>query len=168
MRIWLKSDKLNDFGLTPDDVGSALQAQNIQVASGELGGLPAVKGQRLNATIVGPQRLQTVEQFQRILLKVTTNGSQVLLRDVAQVGLGGENYSVSTKYNGQPAAGLAIKLAPGANALDTAKAVQETIGQLKPFFPAGLEAVYPFDTTPFVRISIEEVVKTLFEAIVLV
>jgi multidrug efflux pump len=168
MRIWLDPARLNDFGLTPDDVGSALQAQNIQVASGELGGLPAVKGQRLNATIVGPQRLQTVEQFQRILLKVTTNGSQVLLRDVAQVGLGGENYSVSTKYNGQPAAGLAIKLAPGANALDTAKAVQETIGQLKPFFPAGLEAVYPFDTTPFVRISIEEVVKTLFEAIVLV
>jgi hydrophobe/amphiphile efflux-1 (HAE1) family protein len=168
MRIWLDPTRLNDFGLTADDVGSALQAQNIQVASGELGGLPAVPGQRLNATIVGPQRLQTVEQFQRILLKVNTNGSQVLLRDVAQVGLGGETYSVSTKYNGQPAAGLAIKLAPGSNALDTANAVQETIGQLKPFFPPGLETVYPFDTTPFVRISIQEVVKTLFEAIVLV
>jgi hydrophobe/amphiphile efflux-1 (HAE1) family protein len=168
MRIWLKSDKLNDFGLTPDDVSAALQAQNVQVASGELGGLPAVKGQRLNATIIGPQRLQTPDQFRRVLLKVNTNGSQVLLGDVARVDLGGETYSISTKYNGHPAAGLAIKLAPGANALDTAKAVQATLTQLKPFFPPGLEVVYPFDTTPFVRISIEEVVKTLFEAIVLV
>ena len=168
MRIWLDPAKLNNFGLTPDDVSNALVAQNVQIASGELGGLPAVKGQRLNATIIGPQRLQSVEQFQRILLKVNTNGSQVLLRDVAQIGLGGENYSVNTKYNGQPAAGLAIKLAPGSNALDTAKAVNETINTLKPFFPPGLEAVLPFDTTPFVRISIEEVIKTLFEAIVLV
>ena len=168
MRIWLDPAKLNNFGLTPDDVSNALVAQNVQIASGELGGLPAVKGQRLNATIIGPQRLQSVEQFQRILLKVNTNGSQVLLRDVAQIGLGGENYSVNSKYNGQPAAGLAIKLAPGSNALDTAKAVNETIDTLKPFFPPGLEAVLPFDTTPFVRISIEEVIKTLFEAIVLV
>ena len=168
MRIWLDPAKLNNFGLTPDDVSNALVAQNVQIASGELGGLPAVKGQRLNATIIGPQRLQSVEQFQRILLKVNTNGSQVLLRDVARIDLGGENYSVNTKYNGQPAAGLAIKLAPGSNALDTAKAVNETINTLKPFFPPGLEAVLPFDTTPFVRISIEEVIKTLFEAIVLV
>ena len=168
MRIWLDPAKLNNFGLTPDDVSNALVAQNVQIASGELGGLPAVKGQRLNATIIGPQRLQSVEQFQRILLKVNTNGSQVLLRDVAQIGLGGENYSVNTKYNGQPAAGLAIKLAPGSNALDTAKAVNETINTLKPFFPPGLEAELPYDTTPFVRISIEEVIKTLFEAIVLV
>jgi multidrug efflux pump len=168
MRIWLDPAKLNNYSLTPDDVGAALQAQNVQIASGEIGGLPAVEGQRLNATIIGPQRLQTVEQFERILLKVNTNGSQVLLRDVARVGLGGENYSVTTKYNGQPAAGIAIKLAPGSNALDTARAVNETIDKLKPFFPPGLEAVLPFDTTPFVRISIEEVVKTLFEAIVLV
>ncbi|HWM66412.1 MAG TPA: efflux RND transporter permease subunit [Steroidobacteraceae bacterium] len=168
MRIWLDPAKLNNFGLTADDVGAALQAQNIQIASGEIGGLPAVKGQRLNATIIGPQRLQNVDQFKRILLKVNTNGSQVLLRDVARLELGGESYSVNTKYNGQPAAGLAVKLAPGANALDTAKAVNETIDTLKPFFPPGLQAVLPFDTTPFVRISIEEVVKTLFEAIVLV
>ena len=168
MRIWLDPAKLNNYSLTPDDVGAALQAQNVQVASGEIGGLPAVEGQRLNATIIGPQRLQTVEQFERILLKVNTNGSQVLLRDVARIGLGAETYSVTTKYNGQPAAGIAIKLAPGSNALDTARAVNETIDKLKPFFPPGLEAVLPFDTTPFVRISIEEVVKTLFEAIVLV
>src|ERR1700761_8335777 len=168
MRIWTDPGKLTNYGLTPDDVSAALTAQNVQVASGEIGGLPAVQGQRLNATIIGPQRLQNVEQFKRILLKVNTNGSQVLLRDVASVELGPETYSVNTKYNGQPAAGLAVKLAPGANALDTAKAVQATVDQLRPFFPPGLDAVYPYDTTPFVKISIEEVVKTLFEAIVLV
>jgi hydrophobe/amphiphile efflux-1 (HAE1) family protein len=168
MRIWLDPAKLNNFGLNADDVNSALQAQNVQIASGEIGGLPAVPGQRLNATIIGPQRLQTVEQFRRILLKVNTNGSQVLLGDVARVALGGESYATTAMYNGHPASGIAVKLAPGANALDTAKAVKQTVEQLKPFFPAGLEAVYPFDTTPFVKISIEEVVKTLFEAIVLV
>jgi hydrophobe/amphiphile efflux-1 (HAE1) family protein len=168
MRIWLDPAKLTNYGLTPDDITAALQAQNVQVASGEIGGLPAVQGQRLNATIIGPQRLQNADQFRRILLKVNTNGSQVLLGDVAKIELGGENYSVNTKYNGRPAAGLAVKLAPGANALDTAKAVNETVDTLKPFFPPGLQAVLPFDTTPFVRISIQEVVKTLFEAIVLV
>lgn len=168
MRIWLDPAKLTNYGLTPDDITAALQAQNVQVASGEIGGLPAVQGQRLNATIIGPQRLQNADQFRRILLKVNTNGSQVLLGDVAKIEFGGENYSVNTKYNGRPAAGLAVKLAPGANALDTAKAVNETVDTLKPFFPPGLQAVLPFDTTPFVRISIQEVVKTLFEAIVLV
>jgi hydrophobe/amphiphile efflux-1 (HAE1) family protein len=168
MRIWLDPAKLNNFGLTPDDVGAALQAQNVQVAAGEIGGLPSVPGQRLNATIIGPQWLQKPEQFGRILLRVNTNGSRVLLSDVARIELGAENYSVSTKFNGQPASGLAIKLAPGANALDTQKAINATLEQLAPFFPPGLKAVYPFDTTPFVRISIEEVLKTLFEAIVLV
>jgi hydrophobe/amphiphile efflux-1 (HAE1) family protein len=168
MRIWLDPAKLNNFGLTPDDVAAALQAQNVQVAAGEIGGLPSVKGQRLNATIIGPQWLQKPEQFGSILLRVNTNGSRVLLRDVGRVELGAENYSVSTKYNGLPASGLAIKLAPGANALDTQKAINATLEQLEPFFPPGLKAVYPYDTTPFVRISIEEVLKTLFEAIVLV
>ena len=168
MRIWLDPAKLNNFGLTPDDVSAALQAQNVQVAAGEIGGLPSAKGQRLNATIIGPQWLQKPEQFGRILLRVNTNGSRVLLSDVARVELGAENYSVSTKYNGLPASGLAIKLAPGANALDTQKAINATLERLAPFFPPGLKAVYPFDTTPFVRISIEEVLKTLFEAIVLV
>src|SRR5215469_2153068 len=168
MRIWLDPSKLNNYGLTSDEVAAALQAQNVQVASGELGGLPSVQGQRLNATIIGPQWLQTPDQFRRILLRVNTNGSRVLLGDVARVELGAENYSVSTKYNGLPASGLAIKLAPGANALDTRRAINETLDQLTPFFPNGLKYVYPFDTTPFVRISIEEVIKTLFEAIVLV
>jgi hydrophobe/amphiphile efflux-1 (HAE1) family protein len=168
MRIWLDPAKLNNFGLNTDDVASALQAQNIQVAAGEIGGLPSSKGQRLNATIIGPQWLQKPEQFGRILLRVNTNGSRVLLSDVARIELGAESYSVSTKYNGLPAAGLAIKLSPGANALDTQKAIGATLEELAPFFPPGLKAVYPFDTTPFVRISIEEVLKTLFEAIVLV
>jgi multidrug efflux pump len=168
MRIWMDPVKLNNFALTPGDVSRALLAQNVQVASGELGGLPSGKGQRLNATIIGPRRLTTVAEFERILLKVEPSGAQVRLRDVARVGLGGESYSVSSKYNGHPAAGLAVKLAPGANALDTAKAVRETIDGLKSLFPAGLEAVYPYDTTPFVKVSIEEVLKTLFEAVVLV
>jgi multidrug efflux pump len=168
MRIWLDPHKLNDFALTPGDVSKALMAQNVQVASGELGGLPSVGGQRLNATIIGPQRLKSAEEFERILLKVQPSGAQVLLRDVARVSLGGENYALSSKYNGKPASGLAVKLAPGSNALDTAAAIRTTIKQLTPQFPQGLEAVYPYDTTPFVRVSIEEVVKTLFEAIVLV
>src|ERR1700727_2795525 len=168
MRIWLDPAKLNNYGLTPTDVNSALQVQNLQVPSGELGGLPSVKGQRLHATIIGPERLTSAEAFGRVLLKVNTDGSQVRLRDVARIGLGAESYSIYTEYNGKPAAGLAVKLAPGANALDTAKAVRATMDKLAPFFPHGLTLVYPYDTTPFVRVSIDEVVKTLFEAIVLV
>jgi hydrophobe/amphiphile efflux-1 (HAE1) family protein len=168
MRIWLDSVRLDNYGLTPVDVNNALQAQNVQIASGELGGLPSAKGQRLNATIVGPQRLQTAEQFAQILLKVSPDGSQVRLKDVASVTLGGENYSIYVEYNGHPASGLGIKLAPGANALDTARAIRATMDRLQPYFPSGLKLVYPYDTTPFVSVSIEEVVKTLFEAIVLV
>src|SRR5579863_2207854 len=168
MRIWLDSARLDNYGLTPVDVNNALQAQNVQIASGELGGLPSAKGQRLNATIVGPQRLQTAEQFGQILLKVSPDGSQVRLKDVARVTLGGENYSIYVEYNGHPASGLGIKLATGANALDTARAIRATMDRLQPFFPSGLKMVFPYDTTPFVRVSIEEVVKTLFEAIVLV
>src|SRR5580693_7124536 len=168
MRIWLDSARLDNYGLTPVDVNNALQAQNVQIASGELGGLPSARGQRLNATIVGPQRLQTAEQFAQILLKVNPDGSQVRLKDVARVTLGGENYSIYVEYNGHPASGLGIKLATGANALDTARAIRATMDRLQPFFPSGLKMVYPYDTTPFVSVSIEEVVKTLFEAIVLV
>ena len=168
MRIWMDPAKLTNYGLTPVDVSNALLAQNVQVPAGELGGLPSVKGQRLNATMIGPQRLTTADEFGRILLKVNTDGSRVQLKDVAEISLGGENYSTYTEYNGHPAAGLAVKLATGANALDTAKAVHATMDRLAPFFPPGLEMVYPYDTTPFVRVSIEEVVKTLFEAIVLV
>src|SRR5579862_1443000 len=168
MRIWMDPVKLNNYGLTPTDVNNALQVQNLQVPSGELGGLPSVSGQRLHATIIGPERLTSAEAFGRVLLKVNTDGSQVRLRDVARIGLGAESYSVHTEYNGQPAAGLAVKLATGANALDTANAVRATMDKLAPFFPAGLKLIYPYDTTPFVRVSIDEVVKTLFEAILLV
>jgi multidrug efflux pump len=169
MRIWLDPAKLNNFGLTPVDVSNAISAQNVQVASGELGGLPSGKGQQLNATIIGPTRLHTSEQFGAILLKVNTDGSQVRLHDVARIGLGSETYTYDdVRYNGKPAAAIAVKLATGANALDTAKAVHATMEQLKPVYPQGLRAIYPYDTTPFVRISIKEVVKTLLEAIGLV
>ena len=168
MRIWMDPNKLNNFQLTPVDVINAIKAQNAQVAAGQLGGTPPVKGQQLNASIIAQTRLTSTEEFGKILLKVNQDGSQVRLRDVAEIELGGENYDVIAKYNGQPASGLGIKLATGANALDTAEAVRATIESLKPTFPAGLEVVYPYDTTPFVKISINEVVKTLVEAIVLV
>ncbi|UUQ66270.1 efflux RND transporter permease subunit [Pseudomonas fuscovaginae UPB0736] len=168
MRIWLDPAKLNNYQLTPVDVKTAVSAQNVQVSSGQLGGLPAMPGQQLNATIIGKTRLQTAEQFKNILLKVNKDGSQVRLGDVADVGLGGENYSVSAQYNGSPASGLAVKLANGANALDTAKALRKTISELEPFFPPGMKVVFPYDTTPVVTESIKGVVETLAEAIVLV
>ena len=168
MRIWLDPAKLNNFQLTPVDVKTAISAQNVQVSSGQLGGLPALKGQQLNATIIGKTRLQTAEQFGNILLKVNQDGSQVRVKDVGTVGLGGENYSIDAQFNGKPASGLAIKLATGANALDTAKAIRATISQLEPFFPPGMKVVYPYDTTPVVTESISGVVHTLGEAIVLV
>jgi multidrug efflux pump len=168
MRIWMDPAKLNNYSLTPVDVQNAILAQNVQIASGELGGLPAAKGQQLNATVIGPSRLQHPDQFGAILLKVNPDGSQVRIRDVARVELGAENYTFQGKYNGHPASGLAVKLATGANALDTAESVRATVEKLRPLFPRGLKAIYPYDTTPFIRLSIEEVVKTLFEAILLV
>jgi multidrug efflux pump len=168
MRIWLDPAKLNKYNLTPGDVSTAISAQNVQVSSGQLGGLPALPGQQLNATIIGKTRLQTAEQFKAILLKVNQDGSQVRVGDVADVGLGGENSSISAQFNGSPASGLAVKLANGANALDTAKALRKTIDDLKPFFPEGMEVVFPYDTTPVVTESIKGVVETLVVAIVLV
>ena len=168
MRIWMDPNKLNNFQLTPVDVISALKAQNAQVAAGQLGGTPPVKGQQLNASIVAQTRLTNTEEFGNILLKVNQDGSQVRLRDVARIELGGENYDVIAKFNGQPASGLGIKLATGANALDTANAIRAELAKMEPFFPSGLKIVYPYDTTPFVKISINEVVKTLVEAILLV
>ncbi|WP_064119751.1 efflux RND transporter permease subunit EmhB [Pseudomonas fluorescens] len=168
MRIWLDPAKLNKYNLTPADVSSAITAQNVQVSSGQLGGLPALPGQQLNATIIGKTRLQTAEQFKAILLKVNQDGSQVHIGDVADVGLGGENSTISAQFNGKPSSGLAVKLANGANALDTAKALRKTIDELKPFFPEGMEVVFPYDTTPVVTESIKGVVETLVEAIVLV
>ncbi|OEO27268.1 multidrug efflux RND transporter permease [Pseudomonas sp. J237] len=168
MRIWLNPESLNNYQLTPVDVKTAIQAQNVQVSSGQLGQLPAQAGQQLNATIIGKTRLQTPEQFENILIKVNTDGSQVRLGDVAKVELGGENYSTSAEYNGKQAAGMAIKLATGANALETSAAIRSTLKDLEPFFPEGLEIVYPNDTTPVIAGSIEEVIYTLMEAIVLV
>ncbi|MEE2602504.1 MULTISPECIES: efflux RND transporter permease subunit [unclassified Alcanivorax] len=168
MRIWLDPNQLNKYDLTPQDITQTIQVQNNQVASGQLGGAPAVEGQQLNANIIAQTRLQSTEQFENILLKVNPDGSQVFLRDVARVELAAQNYDVVGRYNGQPAAGLAISLASGANALDTADAVRARLEELKPFFPEKMEMDYPYDTTPFVEISIEEVVHTLFEAIILV
>ncbi|WP_219952757.1 efflux RND transporter permease subunit [Dickeya zeae] len=168
MRIWLDPDKLNNYQLTTSDVVTAIQVQNNQIAAGQLGGTPPVPGQKLNASIIAQTRLNSPEQFGNILLTVNQDGSQVRLKDVARIELGGENYTTIARYNGRPASGLGIKLATGANALDTATAVKAEIAKLQPTFPAGLKVVYPYDTTPFVKISIYEVVKTLVEAIVLV
>ncbi|MDR5833028.1 efflux RND transporter permease subunit [Caballeronia sp. LZ034LL] len=168
MRIWLDPNKLTQYNLTPVDVQNALQTQNVQVAAGQLGGTPAVPGQAMQATITEATLLRTPEQFGNVLLKVNQDGSQVRIKDVARVGLGGENYIFETRYNGKPAAGFGIQLATGANALATANAVRAKIDELSKFFPPGLVVEYPYDMTPFVRQSISEVVKTLFEAIVLV
>jgi multidrug efflux pump len=168
MRIWLDPNKLNSYQLTTGDVSSAITAQNAQVSAGQLGGLPAKPGQQLNATIVAQTRLSSAEQFGKILLKVNADGSRVLLKDVARVELGAETYRTKALFNGKPATGVAIKLASGANALDTAQAVRNKVAELSAYFPKGVKAVYPYDTTPFVKISIEEVVKTLVEAIGLV
>ncbi|RVD08602.1 efflux RND transporter permease subunit, partial [Mesorhizobium sp. M7A.F.Ca.ET.027.02.1.1] len=168
MRIWLDPDQLAKYALMPSDVATAIEAQNTQVSAGQLGGLPARKGQQLNATVTAKSRLQTAEQFRNIILKSTVDGSLVRLNDVATVELGAESYTTAARYNGQPAAGVAINLATGANAISTAEAVRTTINRLSSTFPQGVEVVYPYDTSPFVRLSIEEVVKTLAEAIVLV
>ncbi|MBN7121263.1 MULTISPECIES: efflux RND transporter permease subunit [Erwinia] len=168
MRIWMDPHKLNNYQLTPVDVISAIDSQNSQVAAGQLGGSPPVPGQQLNASIIAQTRLTSTDEFGKILLKVNADGSRVLLKDVARIELGGENYEIIARYNGKPASGIGIKLATGANALDTAAAVKDELKKLEPFFPSGMETVYPYDTTPFVKISIIEVVKTLIEAIVLV
>ncbi|EIK7062211.1 efflux RND transporter permease subunit, partial [Salmonella enterica subsp. enterica serovar Enteritidis] len=168
MRIWMNPTELTKYQLTPVDVINAIKAQNAQVAAGQLGGTPPVKGQQLNASIIAQTRLTSTDEFGKILLKVNQDGSQVRLRDVAKIELGGENYDVIAKFNGQPASGLGIKLATGANALDTATAIRAELKKMEPFFPPGMKIVYPYDTTPFVKISIHEVVKTLVEAIILV
>jgi multidrug efflux pump len=173
MRIWLQTQRLNSYGLTPVDVADAITAQNVQVAGGRLGGTPAPATQQLTAAISEASLLRTPEQFRNILLRVNADGSQVRLRDVARVELGAESYDMTARYSDarfshQPAAGLAIQLASGANALATANAVRAKIDEMKPFFPRSVEVVYPYDTTPFVRLSIEEVVKTLVEGVALV
>ncbi|MGN5539576.1 efflux RND transporter permease subunit [Aeromonas sp. Lyrl_2] len=168
MRVWLDPNKLNRVQMTPGDVQAAIKAQNAQVAFGKLGGTPSVEDQQFTATIMGQTRLSTVDQFNDILLRVNQDGSKVRLKDVARVELAGESYDADALYNGQSTAAVAIKLATGANALDTAEKVRAKLNELSDYFPANMEIVYPYDTTPFVKISIEEVVQTLIEAIFLV
>ncbi len=168
MRIWLDPDKLNTYRLTPTDITTAIQAQNAQVSVGQLGATPSVQGQELNATITAQGRLEKPEQFRDIILRSGVDGSTLKLGDVARVELGSADYSFISRYNTSQASGVAISLATNANALQTAQNVQALLEELKPTFPQGLRAVTPFDTTPFVRVSIREVVKTLSEAIFLV
>ena len=168
MRIWLDANLLNKYQLTPVDVINQLKVQNDQIAAGQLGGTPALPNQQLNASIIAQTRLKDPQEFGKVTLRVNSDGSVVHLKDVARIELGGENYNVVARINGKPASGLGIKLATGANALDTANAIKAKLVELQPFFQQGMKVVYPYDTTPFVTISIHEVVKTLFEAIVLV
>ena len=168
MRIWLDPNKLQTYRVSVDEVTAAVRAQNAQVAVGQLGGAPAVKGQQLNATINAQDRLQTPQQFRDIVLRTEADGSTLKLGDIARVELGAETYDFVTRYNGKPASGLAVTLATGANALDTSEGVRKTLDELAANFPRGLKAVIPYDTTPFVKVSIKGVVKTLLEAIVLV
>ncbi|MET0710298.1 MAG: efflux RND transporter permease subunit, partial [Tardiphaga sp.] len=168
MRIWLNPANLAKYSMMPSDVTAAIQAQNTQVTAGQLGGLPAVEGQQLNATVSSQSRLQTAEQFRDIILRTNPSGSVVRISDVARVELGSKSYDSVARYNGKPAAGVGISLATGANAVSTAEAVRAKIAQLGPTMPQGLKVVYPYDTTPFVKLSIEKVVHTLIEAIVLV
>ena len=168
MRIWLDPAKLYKYQLVPSDITTAISQQNVQVSSGKLAGLPTVSGARFSATIVGKTRLQSVEQFKNILLKVNADGSQVRLRDVGGIDLGPQDYSISSTFNGEPSVGIALRLASGGNVLDAINSVRHTVDGIKPFLPEGVKVNFPYDTAPVVSASIEEVVKTLIEAIVLV
>jgi HAE1 family hydrophobic/amphiphilic exporter-1 len=168
MRIWLNPDKLTEYSMTIQDVTTALQAYNVEVSAGQFGGAPAEKGQRLNASIIVQSLLKTPEEFAAIPIRTNPDGSKVRIKDVGRTELGTESYDVEVFFNGKPAAGMAIRQAAGANALDTANAIRAKMEEMSHYFPPGMKAVYPYDTTPFVRVAIGEVVKTLFEAIVLV
>ena len=168
MRIWLDPGKLHTYQLSTNEVIAAVRAQNAQIALGQLGGTPAIDGQQLNATISAQDRLQTPEQFRDIIVRANPDGSALTLGDIARVELGAESYEFVTRFNGKPATGIALTLATGANALDTAAAVEKAVDELRPSFPAGLKAITAYDTTPFVEVSIKNVIKTLLEAIVLV
>lgn len=168
MRIWLDPDKLTNYHLMPKDIAAAIQDENVQVSAGQLAGLPALKGVELNATITSSSRMVSVDEFNHILLKVNLDGSQVLLQDVAKVEVGADNFSISSLYNGKPSAGMAMRLAPGANLLDVSKKVKEVVEAQSQFFPQGVKALFPYDTTPSVKSSISSVVRTIVEASILV
>ncbi len=168
MRVWLDPDKLTDYRLTIEDVVTALRAYNVEISAGQFGGMPAVEGQRLNASIIVQNLLQTPEEFAAIPLRINADGSVVRVKDVGRAELGSERYDVEGLFNGKPSAALAVRQAAGANALDTADAVRVKMAELSEYFPKGIKVIYPYDTTPFIKVAIEEVVKTLFEAIFLV
>jgi len=168
MRIWLDPNKLNAYQISPTDITAAVQAQNGQVAVGELGDAPAIAGQQLNATVTAQSRLQTPEQFREIIVRSNPDGSLLKLGDIARVELGAESYGMVSRYNRQPAAGAMVQLAAGANALETSAAVEAKVKEFEPFFPPGLRAVIPFESAPFVRASIKNVIEILVEAIALV
>ncbi len=168
MRIWVDPDKVNSYKLTSDDVMDALQAQNAQVSAGQFGGSPAVADQQLNATVTARTLLQTPQEFDNIILRTNPDGSTVRLKDVARSEIGTENYDIEARYKGMPLGGMAIRLAAGANALDTVERIKSKMEELSRYFPAGMKVVYPYDTTPYVEVSIKEVVRTLIEAVFLV
>ncbi|MEW6292875.1 MAG: efflux RND transporter permease subunit [Pseudomonadota bacterium] len=168
MRLWLKPDRLQAFGLTPADVARAVRAQNTQLAAGELGQIPAAAGQQMNAVIVTRSRLATPEEFGEVIVRSDARGATVRVKDVARVELGAQDYSIAARIDGQPNAAIAVRMAPGANALDTAQAVKAKMADLAQYFPKGIDWVVPYDTSKFVEISIREVLKTLAEAMLLV
>ncbi len=168
MRVWLDPDKLTNYHLTVGDVIGALRAYNVEVSAGQFGGAPAVKGQRLNAAIIVQHYLKTPEEFAAIPIRTNPDGSVVRIRDVGRTGLGTERYDVVARYNGKPVAMLMIRKEPGANALDTAARIKKRLREMSRYFPHGMKVVYPYDTTPFTQVAIHEVVKTLYEAIILV
>lgn len=168
MRLWLKPEKLHSYGLTPSDVSRAVRAQNSQLATGELGQLPSSAGQQLNAVIVTKTRFSTPEEFSNIIVRTNANGSTLRVKDVARVELGAQDYSPSARLDSQPAATVAIRLAPGANALNTVQGVKDKMAELAKFFPPGIDWAVPYDTSKFIEVSIKEVLKSLAEALVLV
>jgi len=168
MRIWIHPEKLTKYGMTFADIVTALRTYNVEISAGQFGGAPAVEGQRLNASIIVQSMLKTPEEFAHIPLRTNPDGSVVRISDIGRAELGTENYGIDVDYNGMPSTGIAIRQAAGANALDTADAVRAKFKELSDYFPAGMKVVYPYDTTPFVRVAINEVMKTLVEAIVLV
>ena len=168
MRIWFNPDKLTDYQLTVAEVITALRTYNVEVSAGQFGGAPAVAGQRLNASIVVQNMLKTPEEFAAIPIRINPDGSTVRISDVGRTELGTESYDIQVFHNGKSSAAMAIRQAAGANALDTADAVKAKMAEMSRFFPSGMKVVYPYDTTPFVKVAIGEVVKTLFVAILLV
>ncbi|WP_034608882.1 efflux RND transporter permease subunit [Desulfovibrio aminophilus] len=168
MRVWVNPNQLTNFNLTMEDVVLALRAYNVEVSAGQLGGAPALPGQRLNASIIVQHLLQTPEEFANIPIRSNADGSVVRIRDIGRTELGTERYDVVANYNGKPSAAMAIRQAAGANALDTANAVKKKMEEMRRYFPPGMKVIYPYDTTPFTKVAIEEVVKTLFEAVLLV